>query len=119
MEYGRLRTKIGDTVNDILIKHTLLPITIVMRVNPSVYNGYIISFRSKVDYIDCSKIVEKYGGGGHKQAASFRVHISELNRMIALNKSPLNDMLKYWEQYKKLGTNVNFEFPELNMNLFL
>jgi phosphoesterase RecJ-like protein len=31
--------------------------------------GFKISFRSRVAAVDCSKLAEKYGGGGHKAAA--------------------------------------------------
>ncbi len=40
------------------------------------------SLRSKTDSIDCSKIAQKFGGGGHKRAAGFTADVKETDGII-------------------------------------
>ncbi len=42
------------------------------------------SLRSKSDEIECSKIAENFGGGGHKRAAGFTAKINEYDDIIRL-----------------------------------
>ena len=48
------------------------------------YENIKFSLRSKNDEIDCSKIAQKYGGGGHKKAAGFTAKINKYNDIIQL-----------------------------------
>ena len=48
------------------------------------YENIKFSLRSKSDEIDCSKIAENFGGGGHKRAAGFTAKINEYDDIIRL-----------------------------------
>mmetsp|Transcript_25528 Transcript_25528/g.22688 ORF Transcript_25528/g.22688 Transcript_25528/m.22688 type:complete len:274 (-) Transcript_25528:148-969(-) len=119
MEFPQYRTKIGTKLNKRSDKHFLPPITLVIRKNKETVGEHVLSFRSDDPRVDCSKIANYYGGGGHKQAASFRVLTSELSKMIVIRKHPLSDIFKYWNKTKKNLSEMNFNSPIFNMHLLM
>ena len=48
--------------------------------------GRVFSLRSAEDGLDVSEIAKKYGGGGHKHAAGFRLGYDELNRLLEIKE---------------------------------
>ena len=44
-------------------------------------SNYVISFYTKKDNIDVSKLAVKYGGGGHRQASSFIIGNLPFNKL--------------------------------------
>lgn len=51
-----------------------------------VSDGVIFSLRSSQDGLDVSEIAKKFGGGGHKHAAGFKVDIKDLWELLGVNK---------------------------------
>src|SRR5690606_37049825 len=63
---GALPSDTEDVVNwTLTVGGTLAAVIMVEQRD----GGFKISFRSRTPLVDCSKIAEQFGGGGHKAAA--------------------------------------------------
>ena len=106
---ARLKTLIGDRLNQKLKKYNLIPITTIYRNNRDNSSEYQVSFRSDWDYIDCGEICKLYGGGGHPKAASFRIQKQELNESIFCENEKLTDLFQDWETYSSSLEDIESE----------